>query len=478
MTIRSIGASFGRAAASYEGAATVQRLVAERLANRIMASGPLSGGEHPRILEIGCGTGLLTRALRRRMPAATIIATDLAPGMLPVTRRSMAGDDRLQVLAMDAALPAVSGEFDLVCSSLALQWLPDPPAALGALCRLLRPGGRLHVATLLAGTLAEWRAVRDAEAMPDPGLQYRSVEDMRCECGGEWESESIASAYPDGVSFLRALRAIGADRPATGVRPVGAGRMRRALHRFEAEHGAVASYCVGFGHLRRPVRPGVFVTGTDTGIGKTLVSACLVRAWGAEYWKPLQTGLDQDPGDSAVVREFGGDGVRIHPPALELQAPLSPEDAAALERVAFDPGVVRLPDGEGPLVVEGAGGVLVPIGGGLMMTDLIIRLGLPVVLVARSGLGTINHTLLSLEALRRRGISVAGVVLNGPPSPGNRAAIERHGDVRVIAEIPWQAGLDQGAVTRLAMSMPGLPEAPWKIVPDAAISSTVGGTYT
>ena len=454
---RSIGDSFGRAAPSYEANATLQRLVAGRLAQRIMQAGPLPGGEHPRILEIGSGTGLLTRALRRRMPGATIIATDLAPEMLRACRNSMPGDDSLEMVAMDAARPAVAGGFDLVCSSLALQWLPDPPATLRGLSRLLRPGGRLHVSTLLAGTLEEWRAVFAAEGLPDAGLEYRSIEQMRAGFGGVWDAETIAVAHPDGLSFLRALRGIGADRRAQAGRPAGAGRMRRALHRFEVEHAAIASYRIGYGHWQRPARPGVFVTGTDTGIGKTLVAACLVRAWQADYWKPLQTGLDEDPGDSVVVGTLAGGATRVHPPALELQAPLSPEDAAALEHVEFDPDVLRLPDGQAPLVVEGAGGVLVPIGRGQLMTDLIARLGLPVVLVARSGLGTINHTLLSLEALRRRGIRVAGVVLNGPPSPGNRAAIERHGDVRVLAEIPWQAGLDAAAIGRLAAMMPGLP---------------------
>ena len=463
MNARSIGSSFGRAASSYEASAMLQRLVAERLARRIVASGPLPGGEHPSILEIGCGTGLLTRALRRRLPNATILATDLSPEMLQACRHSMAADDRLQLLAMDVAQPALAGGFDLICSSLVVQWMPDPPATLRALSGLVRPGGEVHVSTLLAGTLAEWRAAHDAEAVPDAGLHYWSVEQMRLGCGGNWDTESIAVAHPNGLSFLRALRAIGADRPVQESRPVGAGRMRRVLRRFENEHGAVASYSVGYGRLCRPARGGVFVTGTDTGIGKTLVSACLVRAWDAEYWKPLQTGLDEDPGDTAVVRSLVGDAASIHPPALALRAALSPEDAAALEQVEFDPDMLGLPNATGPrgdqvpLVVEGAGGVLVPIGGGLLMTDLIVRLGLPVVLVARSSLGTINHTLLSLEALRRRGIIVVGVVLNGPPSPGNRAAIERHGKVRVIAELPWQDPLDQAAIARLAKLMPDLP---------------------
>jgi malonyl-CoA O-methyltransferase len=182
---------------------------------------------------------------------------------------------------------------------------------------------------------------------------------------------------------------------------------------------------------------GVFVTGTDTDMGKTLVAACLVRRWQADYWKPTQTGLIQDVGDSRTVAWLAGVGPeRIHPPRFSLQAPLSPEAAAAAEGVTIRLEDFVLPETAAPLVVEGAGGVLVPLGGGALMVDLMRRLGLPVVLVARGTLGTINHTLLSIEALRRRDMAVHGVVLVGLVAPGNKEAIERYGEVAVIAELP------------------------------------------
>ena len=176
-------------------------------------------------------------------------------------------------------------------------------------------------------------------------------------------------------------------------------------------------------------RRGVFVTGTDTGIGKTFVAACLVRAWNAAYWKPVQTGIDDDPGgDSATVHRLVDrqDGP-VYAPRYALGAPLSPAAAAALEAVRitlddFEPP----PDGR-PLVVEGAGGVLVPLTHEHLLIDLIARLGLPVVVVARSTLGTINHTLLTLEALRARRLPVAGVILNGPPDAGKGARPEAVG---------------------------------------------------
>jgi dethiobiotin synthetase len=185
------------------------------------------------------------------------------------------------------------------------------------------------------------------------------------------------------------------------------------------------------------VQHSVFVVGTDTDVGKTLVAACLVSAWGADYWKPVQTGAGEDPGDSATVSRLTGlSPSRIHPPRHVYAAPLSPHAAAALEgaSIALDDFVA--PRTDRPLVIEGAGGVLVPLNESDLMVDLVLRLGFPAVVVARSGLGTINHTLLTLEALRARGVHILGVVMNGPPNRSNRDAVEHYGQVQVIAELP------------------------------------------
>lgn len=200
---------------------------------------------------------------------------------------------------------------------------------------------------------------------------------------------------------------------------------------------------------------GVFVTGTDTGIGKTVVSAWLVRGWQADYWKPVQSGL-ADGRDADVVRALSGAGPeRIHPSRWELTAPLSPHEAARLDGVRIDLSDFALPETPRPLVVEGAGGVLVPLNEHDVMADLMARLGLPAVVVARSGLGTINHTLLTLEALRRRDLAVLGVVLVEPPSPANRAAIEHFGQVAVLAELPVLAAVSPEALAKLpALTLP------------------------
>lgn len=198
---------------------------------------------------------------------------------------------------------------------------------------------------------------------------------------------------------------------------------------------------------------GLFVTGTGTGVGKTAAAACLAKALGAGYWKPIQTGWPEDD-DTARVAELTG--VPVFPSAYRLKLPRSPHEAATAENVLIDLGPISLPMANLPLVVEGAGGVMVPLNDRQTMADLMVRLGLPVVLVAATGLGTINHTLLSLEALRTRGLMVRGVVLDGPPDAANREAIEAFGHVRVLGELPPVPVLDAAAVTELARQFEGL----------------------
>lgn len=201
----------------------------------------------------------------------------------------------------------------------------------------------------------------------------------------------------------------------------------------------------------------VFVTGTDTNVGKTVVAACLAAAWGAAYWKPMQTGLAEDPGDTATVAALAGlPPERVLPPAYAFRAPLSPHAAAAAECATIDLGALTLPPSPHVIVVEGAGGLLVPLNRNAFIIDLIRKLDLPAVLVARSTLGTINHTLLSLGALRARQVPILGVVMNGPPNAGNRRAIEQFGHARVLAELPHVAPLDAAALRGLAAHIPPL----------------------
>jgi len=202
-----------------------------------------------------------------------------------------------------------------------------------------------------------------------------------------------------------------------------------------------------------------FITGTDTDVGKTVTAAWAMLHLEAAYWKPVQAGLEGETDEAQVRRLTGAGDERFHPSAYSLPEPLSPHEAARRAGVAIEMGAFRLPQHEGPLVVEGAGGLMVPLNEGSYMIDLIGKLGLPAILVARSTLGTINHTLLSLTALRARRIPVAGVVLNGPETPHNRAAIETHGAVRILAEIPPLEPLTREALLAIApmtdLSNPG-----------------------
>ena len=198
---------------------------------------------------------------------------------------------------------------------------------------------------------------------------------------------------------------------------------------------------------------GVFVTGTGTEVGKTVVAAGLVSALGAEYWKPVQTGDDSDT-DTVARLAAPGTG-RLHPPAHIYQAPLSPHEAARLEGAAIDLADFTLPETERAIVVEGAGGVLVPLNDHHTMADLIVRLGLPCVLVALSGLGTINHTLLSLEALKTRDIPVLGVIMNGEPNAANADAVGTFGGVPVLMELAPLEPLDIAAVAAMARDLAG-----------------------
>ena len=178
------------------------------------------------------------------------------------------------------------------------------------------------------------------------------------------------------------------------------------------------------------------VCGTDTDVGKTVVSALLVQGLGAHYWKPVQSGLE-DGGDSARLRQLLAlPPERILPEAYRLQTPASPHWAAELEGRRLDPARLALPELEGSLVVETAGGLLVPLRRDWLQIDQLVTWQLPVVLVARSGLGTLNHTLLSVEALRRRGLRLLGLVLNGPPHPDNPRTLAELGGAPVLAELP------------------------------------------
>ncbi|BCP55299.1 ATP-dependent dethiobiotin synthetase BioD [Kaistia sp. 32K] len=188
------------------------------------------------------------------------------------------------------------------------------------------------------------------------------------------------------------------------------------------------------------------VTGTDTGIGKTVFAAGLTAALGACYWKPVQAGLDEETDSETVARLGAVAPDRILTEAYRLSAPRSPHHAAAIEGIAIDVDRLTPPASERPLVIEGAGGVLVPLTSSVTFGDVFARWRLPVVLCARTALGTINHSLLSLEALRHRGVPVLGVTLIGDDEPETAQAIAGIGQVRILGRLPRLASLTAPAL--------------------------------
>ena len=180
-----------------------------------------------------------------------------------------------------------------------------------------------------------------------------------------------------------------------------------------------------------------FVTGIHTDAGKTVASAFLQLALDADYWKPIQAG-DLDFGDTDRVRAYTGlPAERYHPVRHALRTPASPHYAARLDGVDIKLEDFELPKTDRPLIVEGAGGILVPINDRQTVGDLMVHLGLPVILVSRHYLGSINHTLLSIEQLRRMGLEIAGIVYSGGENGAETVRIvgEMTG-VGVLGELP------------------------------------------
>jgi dethiobiotin synthetase len=196
-----------------------------------------------------------------------------------------------------------------------------------------------------------------------------------------------------------------------------------------------------------------FVTGIGTEVGKTVVSAVLVKALHADYWKPVQSG-DLDFTDTDKVRQWAGlTDDRIHPETYRLQLPMSPHASAAADGVSIELDHFQLPETQRNLVVEGAGGLMVPLNERDCMIDLIARLKLPVVLVSRNYLGSINHTLLSVEALRARNIPIAGLVFNGESVPTTESVITKMTGLDLWFHLPELKEIKAETIEKLAGSI-------------------------
>ncbi|HSR00755.1 MAG TPA: dethiobiotin synthase [Sphingomicrobium sp.] len=191
----------------------------------------------------------------------------------------------------------------------------------------------------------------------------------------------------------------------------------------------------------------LFISGTDTDVGKTTFAAALSGALQASYWKPIQAG-GLDRSDSDLVRELSGlPPYKVCGEGYRLRTPCSPHRAAELDGVTIDVDGLKLPECD-PLVVEGAGGLLVPLTRDILIIDLIARWNLPTVLVARTSLGTINHSLMSVAALRSRNIPLIGIAFVGHPYPDSEDIICTLSAAKRLGRLPFIDPLDRANLQR------------------------------
>jgi len=205
---------------------------------------------------------------------------------------------------------------------------------------------------------------------------------------------------------------------------------------------------------------GLFITGTGTGIGKTVTAAALMHRYRSSaplrYWKPVQTGIEHDD-DTRTVRELGAcSESELLCKGVRLAGAVSPHLAAEWSQYRIEISdllsIICSEPSTTAWIVEGAGGSMVPLNDSALIVDLMVALQLPVVVVSRSELGTINHTLLTLEALRIRSLEIAGVIMVGEPNRNNREAIEHFGNVAVLGEMPEISELSAAKIAQWANS--------------------------
>lgn len=192
----------------------------------------------------------------------------------------------------------------------------------------------------------------------------------------------------------------------------------------------------------------IVIAGTDTGIGKTVFAAGLTRALGGYYWKPVQAGMEEGTDSETVAHLSGLPLQHILPEAYRLATPASPHLAARIDNLEIDPARLALPSADGPLIIEAAGGVLVPLTDDLLYADQLARWQSPVIICARTGLGTINHSLLTVEALRSRGVPLVGIIFIGDGHEENQRIVPRLARVSSLGRLPLVDPLDSETLAR------------------------------
>lgn len=194
----------------------------------------------------------------------------------------------------------------------------------------------------------------------------------------------------------------------------------------------------------------IFVTGIGTGIGKTVISAILTEALKADYWKPVQAG-ELENTDTMKVQQLVSNTVSVfHPESYRLTGFMSPHAAAAIDNVKIDFDSIQLPDTDKTLIIEGAGGLMVPLNDDQLVIDLIKYLDAEVVLVSQNYLGSINHTILSIEALKNRNIEVLGVIFNGKPNEQTESVVLSYSGLKCLGRVMEEKEINKAVIMRYA----------------------------
>tara|TARA_B100000965_G_scaffold318731_1_gene279547 strand:+ start:109 stop:759 length:651 start_codon:yes stop_codon:yes gene_type:complete len=181
----------------------------------------------------------------------------------------------------------------------------------------------------------------------------------------------------------------------------------------------------------------IIICGTDTDVGKTIVSSFFVQGLKGIYWKPIQSGTEEGTDTKTICKLLDLEPHRYLLERYKFKAPVSPHWAAEQESILIEPNNLNLPNLDKLIIIETAGGLMVPLNRNWLQIDQLKVWGAPIILVARTGLGTLNHTLLSLEALKSRNINILGIVLNGPPHNDNPKTLEQFGDTKILARLPY-----------------------------------------
>ena len=195
----------------------------------------------------------------------------------------------------------------------------------------------------------------------------------------------------------------------------------------------------------------IFITGIGTDVGKTVVSSVLVEALKADYWKPVQTGSFFSTDTAKVQKWVSNSESKCHPEGYLLKQYMSPHAAAELEGIDIDLNKLNMPDStNGTLIMEGAGGLMVPLNRKEFMVDLVKKFDAEVILVIQNYLGSINHSLLSIDVLKGRGVKILGIVFNGAPHQLSEDIIVDYSGLKVLGRINKEKDLNSDVISRYA----------------------------